>query len=526
VTRLLQWARERELRDVALAALPALICVLPIIDFVPLWDGRIYADCIRAAALAPSLDHLRCAGHPSLVYSGWLAAWSALNPSSPIPLALGGVVLFLAGLAAFHHIARRLAPAPERRLEAALLTAAFGLVPQLLAAIIHTTPDLGVIVFWLLAVAALLDERIIAASLWGSAAALSKENGLLIFGLSAVCWAIVYVTRAPLDARKKWRRLLAVWPLALPLVAYGVAQALKPASEEANLAIAMSDASLTRQFLSLSNLDNYFAAALASVLVINFAWFPTAVVLARAVRRAASWLTGMSEKLVRSREDTLVLALFVVTLWALTRFRTYLNLRYFLPVTPLLLLVAWRSLGDGARRRTLRCVAIGAFALLQAVSAYRTIDPVSEAVFGTFSFGEHTLLHMTSLTKECCGRGRDQLAYNLEFRHFGTLSAVSYAELSRTQLPIAVDTLADWYTYGPLDPQSLARTFGAGVPVQLVTLGAAARSKVAPPEMWFVQHANFPDDELTQWLRFYDSVETRQFTDAGYGFTAQRLRRK
>lgn len=36
---------------------------------------------------------------------------------------------------------------------------------------------------------------------------------------------------------------------------------------------------------------------------------------------------------------------------------------------------------------------------------------------GTFDFGTHKMLKMTSLTGECCGYGRDQLVYNLEFVH-------------------------------------------------------------------------------------------------------------
>jgi hypothetical protein len=520
------WAKRNEVIDIAVASLPALLCVLPLAAFVPIWDGRIYADCIRSAALSPSLDHLRCAGHPSLAYAAWLTLWALARPDSPVPIALGGAALLVVALAAFHRIARRLAPGPERRLEALLLTAAFGLVPQLLAAIVHTTPDLGVCVFWLLAVAALLDESVVAAALWGTAAALSKENGLLIFGLSAACWTILYITRTQLDASTKRHRVLRTWPLALPVVAYFVAERLKPANEIANMAIAWSDASLTRQFLSLSNLDNRFAAALASVLVINFAWLPSTVIVARALRKCARWIVGAAHSQAHSREDKFVLALFLVTLWALTRFRSYLNLRYFLPIAPLLLLVAWRSLGDGARTRVIRCVALGAFCVLELVSVNRTFDPMAIAIFGTFPVGDRALLHMTSLTHECCGYGRDQLAYNLEFHHLGTLAGLSYQELAPTGVPIAVNTGADWYTYGRIDPQTAARVFGVGVPVQLVTRATVAQSKVFPPELWFVSHPNFSADELNEWKLSYDSVETRRFADGAYALTAQLLRRR
>jgi hypothetical protein len=43
-------------------------------NYVPIWDGRVYADCvIHAAEQGLSLTSLRCAGHPSQGYAFLLA---------------------------------------------------------------------------------------------------------------------------------------------------------------------------------------------------------------------------------------------------------------------------------------------------------------------------------------------------------------------------------------------------------------------------------------------------------------------
>ena len=54
---------------VAIAAAAMLVMVWPHLGYVPLWDGRVYANCVMDAAFSGvSMESLRCAGHPS---QGW-----------------------------------------------------------------------------------------------------------------------------------------------------------------------------------------------------------------------------------------------------------------------------------------------------------------------------------------------------------------------------------------------------------------------------------------------------------------------
>src|SRR5215218_5841655 len=111
----------------------------------------------------------------------------------------------------------------------------------------------------------------------------------------------------------------------------------------------------------------------------------------------------------------------VAYVWLLSRFVTFSNARYYLPIFPLVLLVAYASAVRLRIPPAARAGGAAALATLLAVSAVRTVDPVSRGLWGTWQMGERSLLSVTSLTGECCGHGRDQLAYNLEFTALATL---------------------------------------------------------------------------------------------------------
>ncbi|MFI5311894.1 MAG: hypothetical protein ACHQQ3_11710, partial [Gemmatimonadales bacterium] len=58
----------------AAIALVFLAILWPERGYVPIWDGRVYADCaIDAARTGLSMESLRCAAHPSQGYAALLA---------------------------------------------------------------------------------------------------------------------------------------------------------------------------------------------------------------------------------------------------------------------------------------------------------------------------------------------------------------------------------------------------------------------------------------------------------------------
>lgn len=526
------WWRERELGWALLASLPFVFVSLSVIDFVPIFDGRIYADCVvRSVLEGPSLTTLRCSDHPTYAYHLWLWAWSALVPGSATMLALSSIVLGVLALTAFYGIARYYGPAPAERTEVILLTAAAGLAPALVANVVQTNPDYGVWAFFVLTLAALLRGRFKTMIAWGVCLVLSKESGLLVYAIMLACYGAAFVTREKSAWPDKRAKLLALAPAVIPMVCYFAIGKLRPvaASVDANRGVGIAwdqvYDGLWRQFLSFSFLDNVWPATLAVIFVMSFAWVPTVIVWQRWLRRGARWLFRLDDAREESAaKDVFLTWLFVFVALALTRYRTYVNPRYFLPVTPLLFLVAWRALGSSASRAKLRSAGIAVFCCLQLVSLYRTADPVATSVFGTFDFGAHRLLLVTSLTKECCGHGRDQLVYNLQFMKLATLTEKVFQELPG--LPIAADNYGDFHLHDELEPKTRGRTLDPSAPKTVLLTLWRMRNQPLPPEIWFIDYPHIPSADLEQWLRAYDKVETRTFEDGGYTLPVHRLRRK
>src|SRR4029077_13952844 len=113
----------------------------------------------------------------------------------------------------------------------------------------------------------------------------------------------------------------------------------------------------------------------------------------------------------------------------LTRYETYLNVRYLLPIAALLILSFAVGFLILCARPFVRVVVLGFAFLLVLGSAFRTIDPVSRALWGTFPFGRHPLLALTSWNNECCGFSRDQLVYNLEYLQFDRIETLIFRDL-------------------------------------------------------------------------------------------------
>src|SRR3712207_8880998 len=69
------------------------------------------------------------------------------------------------------------------------------------------------------------------------------------------------------------------------------------------------------------------------------------------------------------------------------------------------------------------------------------------------------MLRVTSITRECCGYGRDQLAYNLEFTALSEAQDALYARIAPgNQTVLLTHDYANLHTVGPLDAARRRRT--------------------------------------------------------------------
>ena len=513
------------------------------VGYVPMWDGFVYAEAINdATRWPPSAESLRLAGHASQAYAVIAVALQALSPGSFWPLLLLNAALFALACVGFHRLLRFAFPDPAQRVERSLLTAAFALQPSLLASVVQPGLDLPVVPAFIWCTVLMLERRWVATVIVGTIAAFTKETAVLLYAVLLATYALWTLVRTPGPPRTRIVQVLKLAPLATPGVVFGLYLAWRmlsaPAGEPVvwNAGTAMINQSLVRQLL-VPRIDRYVASFLAMMVVLNFSWIAAGFTAAGAVAyvrrrlREAHW---------RDRWRTLVsdtgtipgflVLLTVAVAFALTRFATYANPRYVLPFVALLFVLFFASLLVLVRHPNARRSILGAFAALLLVSAVRTADPVSRSLYGTFPVGERDLLRMTSITRECCGAGRDQLVYNLEFTTLEALTSDALASIAPrdSSTVIVVPDSTNWFIATRIDPASHRRTVrraGAVVPVILESDDLLTDESITRAAFFVALPNATPSRALAAIARQYDVGEERRHRRGPYELSVYRIGR-
>ena len=162
-------------------------------------------------------------------------------------------------------------------------------------------------------------------------------------------------------------------------------------------------------------------------------------------------------------------------------------------------------------------------------AAWRSDDPVSRAVWGTFPAGPRPMYDMTSITGECCGHGRDQLAYNLEFAFFHEAQSQTFAAVELTPATVVIVARgALWYLDAPLDPVTRRRTMAWENVLLPRYLDDAMLARTDPPPVDVLVLA-MPNilfhPRSPAWAR-YEVVEQAEVAAFGHAMQAFRLRRR
>lgn len=503
-----------------LAVVPYLALCLPWVGTVPMWDAREYTDCIETAARQPlSWSAFNCAGHPTTAWAAILTPFVWLAPERLWPIVLVSAALGVVGLLAFYDLVLAICPGADR--EAALLTLCLGVFPVVVSGTVDINPDHGVLVFFLLLLRALVRGKIGQAGAIGLLLVFTKEPGVLLGGLAAGVWALVFVIRGSDGARAKVRRLLQAWPLAVPPAAFGV-YVLAAAASGADPLWHTGDrpVPLLRTFTTF-HVDQAFRAQLVGIFVLQFAWVLTALAVWGWARIAARAILRRGPAVSAPLLFCNVLLLSATLL--LTRYQTFLNLRYYIAIFPLLLICGFAGLRElWAARPLPREATLAALALAFGLAALRTVDPVSKALMGTVRFGEHDMLDMTRATGECCGHGRDQIAYNLEHLHLGRLESMALAEMHRHRMRFALagPDGAEHHTVGRIDAYTLERTLSPQSIHPRIWDASSLLAEPRPQRLLFLRY--FFIDSRTEELRvrrLYREVGERTYSEDGYALS-------
>lgn len=518
-----------------ISALPFAVIVLTQLRYVPLFDARIYADCVVDAASTPfRLSSLRCAGHPSHAYVVLLTVAELFARGSYVPILLMNIALGVLALAAFARVLARLFPGDERSVDRALLTACLGVHPLFVSSAVQVNLDFAVLVFSLCALAALLDERWLLVALSGLMMAFSKETGIILFAGLLVAWAATEVVRGdgPIAGRiaplRRATVTLAPFVLFASYLAY---RRLSPSVTEPMLWKGVGAGQAVATVFSFDPTDRVFLSYLSGLFIVGFAWVPSAIVaidgmlgaVRVAQRKPPREVPGMDRRVA-----LLVTLAFVAVVFLITRFRTFSNYRYIAPAVPLLLIAFGLAVLRLGARPALQRVLVGMVAIGLLVSNFRTVDPVARAVYGTFNFGEHELLDVTSITRECCGHGRDQLAYNLELNRLHELQDDVFADVHpRNDTVFVVSPEANWYLLSQLDAQTSKRTLARQNIVQPTYMDVIALARDKPPLAYYLAFPFVRDDRALAYISgWYEIAASKRYARSGYELDVLLLRRR
>jgi hypothetical protein len=500
--------------------------------YTPMWDSWIYANCVTEAAAHPSqFWRYGCVQHLSHGYVFLLAAVQRLGLSGQPGVLCVNTLLGIGAILALYSSARSVLPGPRYRVDCALLTSGWAAFPVFLASAVFVNIDYGVLVFGLMTLACLLRGRLYSAALAGLGLVLSKETGSLVYLAMVAPYLVVMVGRGPGAPAAKAIRLVRSWPLALPALAV-VAYFRWLRGASLSLWGHQPLGAVVDQLTTLRLFTRDTAAAAAGIFVLSFFWIPSAVLAAGAVRRAAAFCVGQPRSAVAGEDPRrlrVVLWTAGLATFLLTRPQTSVSVRYFAVLYPLLLLAFLPALirfrwGPLPRRFVLGCLA-GLFA----VSSFRSVDPVSRRVYGVFSFGRHPMFSMTSINRECCGHGIDQLVYNLEFTRIAEVLDAAVVGLAPTpERPIVVPDGTDWYLMLDMEPRTFRRTMaGAGaIRVPELELSSLVAHSTRPRELSFLALPTVDSRPALQWLAAsYWITDVVTFGSDGYVVEAYRMRR-
>jgi hypothetical protein len=519
----------------ALAAVVAVALLAPHGDFVPLWDGLAYAECaVDVVTNRFALYFLRCYGHPAYVYSGILAVVQLLDVGNPALLLLVNALVLAAATVGFHRLMRRAFPGEGYETEIALLTAAFLLQPPFLASVLQPALDLPVLAGTVWCTVLLIERRWFWCAAVGTAMAFSKETGFLLYTVLLGCCVLWLLARTPGTLAARLRALLPLAPTIAPMVLYaGYVLAFRIVRPGQAAVWEVGDGRSPILELLTPRLDAEVASYLALLFVLNFAWIPSVWIASDAAAGVVRRVRGRKARPLAGVDGAaigfLTLAA-VATLIALTRFITFSNVRYLMAGIGLVLGVAYVALVRLGLRPGVRRVALGAYVVLLVASALRTVDPVSRRLWGTFQFGSHPMLDMTSISGECCGRGRDQLVYSLEFTRFHELTDMVLTTLMRdTATVIALPTYGGYLFIERLDRATWRRTLRRRDAFEPFTVsGPFVPSGAEPPQsMIYIAMPNAKDPVTLPLLaNGYVVGPEQRFESDGYAVSVYRLERK
>ncbi len=498
-----------------LEALPAaallIAILLPYIAMPLVWDSRYYLQCVEDIIQSPGVfSQYLCYDHPSFVFIMPFAMFQAAFPYSHVAVHLLVMACSIGSVFAFSAACGTLIPEvrPSTR---AVCTVLYATQPIFVANAAGFNLDIGMASMSVVLLAFLLHRKEGWAAIVGILMAFTKEMGIVYYVAAVMAYLL---TVAPFRLRSlrlddAIRAAILVAPVgifafyAIMLHAAGLSFTENNSFSSAVSILAMFDP-----------FDARFVMLIQEIFLFQFSWIQTMFIVVAScilmVRHRRKWSMNIVDNVV------FLVLLLVVVVYCITRYVPYNNPRYILLALPLTSLLFAVLVVRIFKFEWARVIAVLVVITFQAVAIHASVDPVSHLIFGSFPFGERSMYPLGQWDS-CCGRGRDQLAYNLEHFMIASLQDRIGQGVRPTSDTFFVTHERAWLGFGDgFDPRTFHRsmTEDAVRPHYRSSRDAVAE---APAELYFIDYPNFDSaEDLAMLDTAYDRSDERWYAESGY----------
>ncbi|MBF0299054.1 MAG: hypothetical protein HQK51_10065 [Oligoflexia bacterium] len=419
-------------------------------NFIPIWDSTIYTNwCIYPAITADNfvLRRFDCFGHVSHLFSllvGGVLYYSKFRYYN-VHYMIG--FLYILSTWSFYKILCFYLNFNKNdskyRLEIFLGTILYAFCPVIWAMIFNLNLDIGILLFSVLFFYALTYQRKWQALIYASLLIFSKAIGIFIFIVILFSYVVGNFFELKFGKDKSTIKdilknfINQFYPLVLPVIAlawhYIHISSKKDLPGWGSILVSkFSFSSIITIALNFNLNDVRLKSFLANIFVLNFSWMLWGIIafvlikilvlnkIFKNNKNNDNNKNNVNKKITKVAEVKAVnyfisLSILLGMVYVTTRFLTFNNPRYNAVVLPYLIITTILSIVLMSKTRWPRTSILSILCVIIISSNLWTIDPLSKKVYGTFEYGKHSMLNMTSITNDCCGKGRDQLLYNMQY---------------------------------------------------------------------------------------------------------------
>lgn len=491
----------------------------------PIWDGWQFSLCYTTAAAKESLSlSLYCHAHSAFLHTFIFSLTQRIDLGNFWLIYTLNLLFGIAGLISLRLLLAYIFGGRLSRTNLTLLTFCFGLNPVFLVHVIQPSLDYTLPILLVMVLLFLFKNRFLYAAAAGTLLVFTKESGFMLYGVSVFLFIPLMIFNDPSVLGEKVKLLMRTIVLIIPVLLFGIYMIFVPYTQIGN--------TWTDGIMKMFQFNTWSGVILAqfiSLFIINFNWIISLIILINVAVIGVVGIRALTSKAVLltpnyNRYEGLYFAvLFLAILYFLTRIPFVNNPRYMLPALPVMIILFGGSLITVLRKQPLITITLTIVLALFTVSSFRTVDPVSKKIMGTFKFGSHEMLQMSRFEDLKYGYGRDQLVYNFEFTQFHYVTEKIFRKIGWGK-NIAIAPEFTWLSYfGAFDIGSGHQSID-GEKVRSLTFiysDEITDENNAPHEIYFISYPNYDRDnvnanERARLSAIYDLEEIITVENDGY----------